>query len=210
MALDEALLEWMPRLDRPVFRSYGWEQKAASFGYFQKYAEVEQLTPLRPLVRRPTGGGVVPHDGDWTYTAVFPATHWWYGLKAAESYRRIHAWLQAAFKRLEVPTVLAPAAQKTGFGQCFTGYEQSDLLWRGRKIAGAAQRRTRDGLLIQGSIQPPEEGLRRASWEQALRAAGEQLEGARWQKLAPEPELWSRAERLRAEKYATELFLRKR
>ena len=57
MALDEALLEAMPRLQRPVLRLYGWTEPAATFGYFQKYAEVERATKLRPLIRRPTGGG---------------------------------------------------------------------------------------------------------------------------------------------------------
>ena len=77
MALDEALLESMPRLAQPVLRFYGWRQPAASFGYFQKYAEVARLTKLRPLVRRPTAGGIVPHDSDWTYSLAFPANHEW-------------------------------------------------------------------------------------------------------------------------------------
>ena len=64
MALDEALLEAMPRLQQPVLRFYGWTGPAASFGYFQKFAEIERATMLRPLVRRPTGGGLVPHDAD--------------------------------------------------------------------------------------------------------------------------------------------------
>src|SRR6266550_3813367 len=53
MALDEVLLQAMPRLGRPVLRFYGWTERAASFGYFQRYAEVERLVHLRPLVRRP-------------------------------------------------------------------------------------------------------------------------------------------------------------
>ena len=35
MALDEALLEAMPRLQKPVLRFYGWTEPAATFGYFQ-------------------------------------------------------------------------------------------------------------------------------------------------------------------------------
>src|SRR5689334_22938196 len=70
MAVDEALLEAMPRLRKPVLRFYRWTESAASFGYFQKYATIERLTLLRPLVRRPTGGGLVPHDADWTYSVV--------------------------------------------------------------------------------------------------------------------------------------------
>src|SRR6267142_4414718 len=90
MALDEALLESMPRLGQPVLRFYSWSEPAASFGYFQKFREIERLTQLRPLVRRPTGGGLVPHDRDWTYSLVFPPTSAWYGLRAIQSYQRVH------------------------------------------------------------------------------------------------------------------------
>src|SRR5712671_5568116 len=154
MALDEALLEAVPGLGGPVLRFYGWDGPAASFGYFQKYAEVEVLTPLRPLVRRPTGGGIVPHDADWTYSLAFPRGHEWHELTATESYRRVHQWLLDAFALGGTTTMLAPVARKAEPGCCFAGYEQFDLLWRGGKIAGAAQRRKREGLLIQGSVQP--------------------------------------------------------
>src|SRR5215471_6615450 len=100
MAFDEALLEAMPRLGFAVLRFYSWTEPAASFGYFQHYSEVQLLTPLRPLVRRPTGGGIVPHDCDWTYSLVFPNDHEWYALTAVESYRRVHLWIQSAFERL--------------------------------------------------------------------------------------------------------------
>src|SRR5438128_6134191 len=153
MALDEALLEAMPRLAAPVLRFYSWTEKAASFGYFQKYAEIQRMTMLRPLVRRPTAGGLVPHDADWTYSLVFPTGHEWYALKATLSYRRVHEWIQAAFKKLNVVTDLAPCPRKVEAGHCFAGYEKSDVLCQGKKIAGAAQRRPREGLLIQGSIQ---------------------------------------------------------
>src|SRR5262245_18868683 len=97
MALDEALLDAMPRLEKPVLRFYGWTSPAASFGYFQKYSEVERATALRPLVRRPTGGGIVPHDADWTYSLVFPPDHPWYAFTAVESYQRVHQWIQSEF-----------------------------------------------------------------------------------------------------------------
>jgi hypothetical protein len=154
MALDEVLLEAMPRLRRPVLRFYSWTEPAASFGYFQRYAEVAVWTSLRPLVRRPTGGGIVSHEADWTYSLAFPAGHEWHLLRAAASYRRIHEWIQTAFAGLDVPTELASGCHTAQPGQCFAGYEKFDLLWRGKKIAGAAQRRTRNGLLIQGSVQP--------------------------------------------------------
>ena len=211
MALDEALLLAMPRLGAPVLRLYGWTEPAASFGYFQRIAEVEASTPLRPLVRRPTGGGIVPHDADWTYSLAFPTGHEWYGVPAVESYRRVHAWLQAAFTRLQVPTFLAPSALKAAPGQCFLGYEQSDLLWQGRKIAGAAQRRSRDGLLIQGSVQPPTAlGLARAAWEAAMREAAPHPPALQWTDLRLDADLCVTAQRLAASKFSQLAFNRKR
>ena len=202
MALDEALLEAMPRLQTPVLRFYGWTQPAATFGYFQKFSEVEATTPLRPLIRRPTGGGIVPHDVDWTYSAIFPAGHAWHSLKAEESYRRIHDWLRLAFAELRTETELAPCCKKSGPGQCFVGYEKSDLLWHGKKIAGAAQRRNKLGLLIQGSVQPPLPALRRADFEQALRRVAETNSGAAIIDFCPYADLAARAKQLTAEKYS--------
>src|SRR5262245_66240639 len=107
MAVDEALLEAMPRLQEPVLRFYGWTEPAASFGYFQKFSEVERATLLRPLVRRPTGGGLVPHETDWTYSLVFPTGNDRYALRAEQSYQRAHEWMQSAFARLDDRTDLA-------------------------------------------------------------------------------------------------------
>jgi lipoate-protein ligase A len=168
MALDAALLEAAPSLNRPVLRFYSWTERAATFGYFQKYADVERMTLLRPLVRRSTGGGLVPHDADWTYSLVIPPTHGWYALAAVESYRRVHEWIRAAFLKLGVATELAACCRKALPGQCFAGHEKFDVLWRDRKIAGAAQRRTRTGLLVQGSVQPPALKLQRVGWERAM------------------------------------------
>jgi hypothetical protein len=210
MALDEALLEALPRLGQPVLRLYSWAVPTASFGYFQRYADVERLTHLRPLVRRPTGGGVVPHESDWTYSLLLPVREEWYSLAAPESYRRVHAWIQAAFARLNVPTELALRGRSSGPGRCFAGYERFDLLWGGQKIAGAAQRRTRHGLLIQGSVQPPPLSLARRDWEAALRACAPLAGGVTWRELVLDGELAGNASRLAAGKYSQAEFLRKR
>jgi len=210
MALDEALLQSAPRLGRPVLRFYGWTERAASFGYFQHYAEVELLVQLRPLVRRPTGGGIVPHDGDWTYSLVFPPGNGWYSLSAIESYRRVHEWIRAAFARLDFPTELAPACRKAEAGQCFVGNEKFDVLWRGQKIAGAAQRRTRDGLLIQGSVQPPLVSPAKASWQEAMCAAAQDREGVGWADFEPDTPLKEKALALSQEKYSQERYNQKR
>lgn len=206
MALDEALHEAMPRLREPVLRFYGWTEPAATFGYFQRFVEVERATLLRPLIRRPTGGGLVPHDADWTYSLAFPVGHEWYGLRAEESYRRAHEWIQTAFARLGVETELALCCKKSAPGQCFVGHEKFDLLWRGRKIAGAAQRRNKTGLLIQGSVQPPPIGLHRADWETAMQTVAT----AGWAELELEGTLRNRAGELAAQKYSQPAFNQRR
>lgn len=203
MAIDDASLQLVPELGRPVLRFYGWSEPAASFGYFQRYSNVEKLTQLRPLVRRPTGGGLVPHDKDWTYSVVFPPSHPWYSLKATESYRRIHEWVREAFSVLDVSAALSPAKVSGEVGQCFAGAEQFDLLHTGRKIAGAAQRRSRTGLLIQGSVQPPA-GPNRKQWEDAMCSVAAKNWGVVWEDFIASESLKELARRLAAEKYRDE------
>jgi len=210
MALDEALLHATAGLGKPVLRFYGWTEPAATFGYFQKYSEVAATTLLRPLIRRPTGGGIVPHDADWTYSLAFPPDHGWYALKAIESYRRVHEWICDAFAGLNIETELAPTARKSAPGQCFVGYEQFDVLWKGRKIAGAAQRRTKEGLLIQGSVQPPPLSLSRGDWERAMRNAAIERERAEWSVLKVEGSLAAAADELARSKYSQAAFNEKR
>ena len=200
MAWDAALLESAPRLGAPVLRFYGWTEAAATFGYFQHHADIERLTTLRPIIRRPTGGGLVPHDRDWTYSLAFPPADPWYALKAVESYRRVHEWVQSAFAACRVSTELSPSAVKEAPGQCFIGAEQFDVLLDAKKIAGAAQRRTRDGLLIQGSIQPPA-NLERTRFEAEQREVAVRQWGVEWEKLEPDQALLDRMGVLAAEKF---------
>lgn len=201
MALDEALLEAAPRLGAPVLRFYGWLERAATFGYFQNHAAVEEMTNLRPLVRRSTGGGLVPHDEDWTYSLTFPPETPWYELRATESYQRVHQWIRTAFHSLGAATELSPCCRKEAPGQCFAGAEQFDVLLDGHKIAGAAQRRTRDGLLIQGSIQPPA-GVNRPDFEEAFIGVASRQWGVKWKGLEPDEALLSKAVELAQAKYA--------
>jgi lipoate-protein ligase A len=202
MGLDEALLEAMPRLGLPVLRFYKWTGPAASFGYFQRYKEVERLTALRPLVRRPTAGGLVPHDGDWTYSVSFPPMHEWYGLTATKSYCRMHELVQGALSCVGVVAQLAESARKTSPGQCFAGHEEYDVLLAGQKIAGAAQRRRRDGLLIQGSVQPVGISAARGDWEQAVCDEARKQFGVQWSNLERDSEVLHRAEELATAQYS--------
>ena len=179
MAADELLLRQSNLIGQAVLRLYSWNQSASSFGYFQRYAEVSLWTELRPIIRRPTGGGVVRHDAhEWTYSLTFPSDHPWWQLKAEISYQRVHNWIRRAFDRCGVVTKLCSEVITEGPGQCFIGAEKNDLIFRGKKIAGAAQRRNRDGLLIQGSIQAKDTGIERSCWESAML---KEIEWEEWQ-----------------------------
>jgi lipoate-protein ligase A len=209
MAWDETLLAVAAEQACPVLRFYSWPETAATFGYFQHISDIENWTALRPLIRRPTGGGLVPHDHDWTYSMAVPTNHAWYALRAEDSYRRLHEWISAAFTHLGLRTELAPCCDKKLPGRCFAGPEKFDLVWQSEKLGGAAQRRTKDGLLIQGSIQPPPPNLSRECWETAMQTIGEKALGIRWAPLETKPSHEARAREL-AGKYASDAFNRRR
>src|SRR5687768_8020143 len=71
MAVDEALLETAAD---PILRFYCWRGPALSFGYFGSYADVANERSQREIVRRWTGGGIVPHGDDLTYSVIIPAS----------------------------------------------------------------------------------------------------------------------------------------
>jgi lipoate-protein ligase A len=210
MAADEMLLEHVALLGRPVLRFYSWLEPAATFGYFQHYGDVAAMTPLRPLIRRPTGGGLVPHDADWTYSVAFPPGHDWHGLSATESYARVHAWIRDALARLRFATGLASARRVVAPGQCFAGAERFDLLCDDRKIAGAAQRRNRFGLLIQGSVQPVPAGVDRPDWETAMASVARDQWAVAWEPWSPAEGDRARWRLLAELKYAQDAYNRKR
>src|ERR1700679_3644266 len=111
---------------------------------------------------------------------------------------------------MNVVTTFSPQRQKEIPGQCFVGAEKDDLLWHGRKIAGAAQRRSRTGLLIQGSVQPPPISLSRERWENAMTEVARERQGIEWKALEPELKLRNLVENLRATKYGRQDFNQKR
>ena len=173
MALDFLLLQRYPH-PAVRFRHYDWRRPAFTFGYSQKITFVRaQVTALAgdpatvDLCRRPTGGGLVDHREDWTYALVIPRGHPLEEVPAPQSYRAVHEALAAALRRQGVAAVakvkVEPPAEgppKAGPGVCFQHAELYDVInpATGEKIAGAAQKRNKHGLLFQGSVWRPAAG----------------------------------------------------
>ena len=148
MAVDHALLRSAMTRGRPLLRLYTWCQPAVSYGYFQKYPA--QLAGPYEIVRRPTGGGLVYHGQDTTYTLVIPPGHALYQLSTHAAYRAIHRAVAAA---LTTPAeLLAHAPAPHGQYECFQNPVAGDVVVGDQKLAGGAQRRGRAGVLHQGSI----------------------------------------------------------
>lgn len=158
MAVDEALLR---EVREPVLRIYEWDVAAVSLGYFQPFA----LAGERPFVRRYTGGGLVDHAHDVTYTIVLPRNHPWMELSMPDSYCHIHRGVQAALAACGIQSELTPQTHAIESDACFAKPVKFDIVSGAGKLSGAAQRRTREGLLHQGSILLPDParnaGLRR-------------------------------------------------
>ena len=152
MAIDEALLEVATA---PSIRFYRWDHPALSFGYFGKFTDVTEHAGERDLVRRWTGGGIVFHGDDLTYSIVIPASDSRFAESSMSIYENVHRALSNAIEATGQHAVVAAVADSdAGYSQhCFANAVRADVLVNGRKVAGAAQRRTRRGLLQQGSIQ---------------------------------------------------------
>lgn len=152
MAVDEWLLETRAR---PLLRIYGWSGTWGSVGYFGKLDEARQSMPGLEWVRRWTGGGTVDHSEDWTYSLVIPKGHVVAGLKGGESYRLIHEVLVRVLMAEVGGASLTTRKGQSG-GLCFENPVEHDVEdAAGTKLAGAAQRRGKSGLLHQGSVRSP-------------------------------------------------------
>ncbi len=161
MAIDEALLE---SATVPSIRFYGWQSPALSFGYFGRFSDVATCAGERDLVRRWTGGGIVFHGDDLTYSIVLPSSDPAFRESSMTIYEKIHRALADTLNGIGEQAVVAggvdaglalatEAAVTASDDNCFANPVRADVMVDGRKVAGAAQRRTRRGLLQQGSIQ---------------------------------------------------------
>lgn len=156
MAIDRWLVEQHAAgLHPSTLRFYTWSPPAISLGYHQhKYPETWQHLTYHgqpvDLVRRPTGGRAVLHQGDLTYAVITS------GLTGsrAQVYKQICEFLIQGWRSLGVELHYG----STGRGyihnpNCFETATNADLvLADGTKLIGSAQRFYQGAILQHGSI----------------------------------------------------------
>ena len=212
MALDEALARSRP--EAFILRFFRWQGVGATFGYAQRIREVEKALPPgigKFYTRRPTGGGIVPHLDDLTFSCVFPAGG---VLRPAEIYRRLHAAILAGLRGAGLEARLAatggsPAPRgPAGASQCFVQPVALDILTDAGKILGGAIRRYGETVLYQGSLQLPGARAQAAELEEAIaRSLGAEW-GLAWERRGLEAAVLAEAEALAA-KYRSEEWVRR-
>ncbi len=173
MRFDSELLERANAYSRPVLHLYEWEGDSATYGYFTDPAELLNMDSVQKrslnLARRPTGGGIVFHIWDLAFSVLVPSHCPEFSINTLENYAFVnHAVLSAVkeFLNNQPPLTLIPedfsGLDPSCSRFCMAKPTKYDVMWEGRKIAGAAQRKTRQGFLHQGTIalvMPPEDYL---------------------------------------------------
>ena len=163
MAIDEALLRsFDPDCSLPALRLYGWNPPTLTLGRFQNAAEVLDMERCRAdgvaVVRRVTGGGVIYHTEELTYSLVCAPSQIPPASSIKDSFRVLTGFLLSFYRRLGLDAFYAvdAAPEGTRFGErtpfCFAGKESFDILTAGRKIGGNAQRRVKGVIFQHGSI----------------------------------------------------------
>ena len=156
MALDEALFTLSGEESLPILRLYGWEP-ALSFGRFSKISESLDMDYLEraeiATVRRITGGGILVHGDDLSYSMILPrALAAERGVK--EGYRYLCSFLLTLYRSVGLSADFARekslAEKRTEI--CLAGREAYDIVIDGRKMGGNAQRYSRQTLLQHGTI----------------------------------------------------------
>src|ERR1700733_12121025 len=163
MQMDAKLLENLSGQERPILHLYEWEKQSATFGYFVKPEELLDLEEAKKrgldLARRPTGGGGVFHLWDLAFSVLVPAKSNLFSTNTLDNYNLINRVVKDVVKEFigisdEIGLIPddAPFQDQTCTHFCMARPTKYDVMLQGKKIAGAAQRKTKDGFLHQGTI----------------------------------------------------------
>jgi lipoate-protein ligase A len=158
MAVDEHLFRSLSDKPRTFLRFYRWETPTASLGYSQDAEKAVNLDACRrlgiPVVRRITGGKLVLHHREITYSIASSDAEM-FTSTLAQSYRLISDALILGLEKMGVGARLAgppPSSYGRGNMPCFSHPARDEVEIDGRKVIGSAQKRVRRHFLQHGSI----------------------------------------------------------
>jgi lipoate-protein ligase A len=162
MEKDRILLENLGKTSTPILHLYRWKGPSATYGHFLNPKDFFVEEGVRKeglsLAKRPTGGGIIFHLWDYAFSALIPASHPRFSHNTLENYATINKKVLSAVEEFLQVTgcELTPEdGQILGEGCanfCMAKPTKYDVMLYGKKIAGAAQRKTKNGFLHQGSI----------------------------------------------------------
>lgn len=157
MAIDEALFSLFENESLPVFRIYDWE-KSFTCGISQDFSKVFAVVNKKEykenFAKRITGGGVLFHGHDISYSLIIPNSYM-KSLTVKQSYEKICTFLLEFYKGLGLDAIYAKEDKKISLSKnefCQIGFEEYDILINGKKLGGNAQRRTKKFIFQHGSI----------------------------------------------------------
>ena len=155
MALDSGLMDRARQTGETVLRVYRWTRPTLSFGRHETvvghFDRVRLAAAGVDAVRRPTGGRVLLHDREVTYSVTAQIAD---DESLRMSYARINALLITALRAIgaRVEPAATSLARRPGGAPCFAEPAAGELVFDGRKLVGSAQVRDRGALLQHGSI----------------------------------------------------------
>ncbi|MCX8082375.1 MAG: lipoate--protein ligase family protein [bacterium] len=159
MAMDMAMVDIYQRERVPIFRIYGWCPYSFSVGYSQKMNEVLDITACIKdgisFVRRPTGGGIIYHGNEVTYSVVLSSEDIGMPSTVKGCYKKICAFIFNAYCHYGLRPIFAIDSgqiKKEKSTLCFASFEDYDILINGKKIGGNAQKRHKGIIMQHGSI----------------------------------------------------------
>ncbi|MCX8094424.1 MAG: lipoate--protein ligase family protein [Candidatus Goldbacteria bacterium] len=163
MAIDEFLIKYYEKTQKPTLRLYGWSNISISVGKYQNVLNdinIEECTKDDVfIVRRITGGGAIVHNEELTYSLVCSDSDIdCKNLSVKETYEKLNSFLLNFYNSLGIKARFAKdCSKRKKFSNqpghfCFSTNEEYDILVRGKKIGGNAQCRKKNIIFQHGSI----------------------------------------------------------
>ncbi len=163
MEYDGELLKTLVPTALPILHLYDWTCPSLTYGFFARPERLLNLEAVErhgfDLARRPTGGGVVFHVWDLAFSVLIPSGSSLFSQNTLDNYELINQVIFSVVQdfvgknsvmSLTPHDFMMKNPQQAFF--CMARPTKYDLVVGKKKIAGAAQRKMKQGFLHQGTI----------------------------------------------------------